>query len=154
MVADLGGAPSPRNAGVEMYGVSTSWLDSMTRSIPMPTNVMNGSTARVQDSLVFRVKRPNDVTPGPSFTVKETVRLGGTFMRLGRNIPDFHDGVTIDIQHPVRMTGLKYLKSMAPGQEAKFQWTVNAQPISILTIDGKHQRQRPWRTSPGHYSGP
>jgi len=126
VIPDLGGAPSPKKAGVELYGESTSWLKSIIRSIPAPSGLMNNSTARVRESLLFRIDRPTTLTPGPSFTVDETVKLGGTFTRLGRNIPNFHEGRRIKIQHPVRMTAPKHLKTMAPGQEAKFHWTVKA----------------------------
>ena len=125
-IPDLGGAPSPKKAGVELYSKSTSWLKSIIRSIPAPSGLMNNSTARVQEFLLFRIDRPTIMTPGPSFTVDETVKLGETFTRLGRNIPNFYKGCQIKIQHPVRMTAPKHLKTMAPGQEAKFHSTLKA----------------------------
>jgi hypothetical protein len=103
----------------------------------MPPAIIGGSTVRVSDTLTFRIQRPKTITPGPSVVVNDVVKLGSTFTRLGRAIPQFHQGEPIVVQHPVKMSNLKYLKSMAPGQETIFHWNV-CQFSSPLTVDGKY----------------
>ena len=137
-MADLGEAPSPGTAAAEVHGEPTSHLVPMERSIPMPPAIIGGSTVRVSDTLTFRIQRgPSTITPGPSVVVNDVVKLGSTFTRLGRAIPHFHQGAPIVVQHPLKMSNHKYLKSMAPGQEAIFHWTV-CQFSSPLTVDGKY----------------
>lgn len=137
--ANLGGAPSPKNAKVSLFGSPTKWLDLKIPSVPMPSAIMSNSTVKIPGPIVFRIKPPKPVTPGPSFCAQDAVTLGGHFARLARNIPNFHKGYEIDIQHPIQMAGLKYLRCMIPGQEARFLWTVRSLLVKLMIV-GEYQQ--------------
>src|SRR5437667_10947937 len=71
-----GEMPSPKSL-LTTYGISTNWLVAPLTGLPVPTFIGERDTVTIPGTLVFYVKRPETVTPGPAFSVEDSIQLRG-----------------------------------------------------------------------------
>lgn len=124
LLSDTGGTPSPKFSQVTVQGESTAWLVAPQTTLTMPVSIMNGSTIKLDGTLVFRVKRANTFPVGSAFTVDDNFKLRAHMSRIERTVPGFHKPRPITLQHPIEMSKPRYLRCLTVGQEAVFSWTV------------------------------
>jgi hypothetical protein len=66
----------------------------------------------------------NEYPPGSSFSTRDQIQLVAHMSKIARDIPNFHIPKEIILQHPIEITKPEFLRTMTPGQDALFFWTV------------------------------
>ena len=126
-----GEMPSPKSL-LTTYGISTNWLVAPLTGLPVPTFIGERDTVTIPGTLVFYVKRPETVTPGPAFSVEDSIQLRGHMSKIERKVPDFHSPRKIHLQHPLAMSEPIYLRCVEVGKTTTITCTVSTSSIKLI----------------------
>ena len=114
---------------------SSAWfqpVDGAQARAFIPPSIRPGEVATLDDSLKVFIRRNESLTaPDMQFFEQDVLSVSAYMPWLNRTLPNFEYSCLIDIQYPVIIQSIDYLKSLAQGSESCFTFEVS--PMFMIT---------------------
>ncbi|MCA9609235.1 MAG: hypothetical protein KC619_26720, partial [Myxococcales bacterium] len=129
-VRNVGGMPTPPNHPIELTLDSQGWVWPEEQCLLLPPAVGPGETATVEGSLWFAIQDWQPEGPGEALELVEHIVHAAHLPAAHRAFERYHETGDAKgrfvVRHPVRVSAIEALPSLAPGEATRVRFTIES----------------------------